>query len=643
MRNLNPLWRHLLLLGFCFGVLLAGNARAGQEQAAEPLLAWNRSDRYLPPDFDGFFPDDPAAAAQLDLLLAGQLKIDSVDARLDLVRRGLRRASGHRNRLLGALGNEFIWNRSPQHPRAIELLYHASASPDAELAESALYHGLTVVSDRTPNLVRTLMQQYQSLDPHQQQRIVWGMRTYGDRQQAQSLLRQLLDQHANLDEPTVCAALDVYQSVAGIAPPGLERFDVHGQWVVAFHRTDLSADHPRAAKILRDMLDHISLRNQQIQVLDFVTRVDEGHETAVVLLKGYKSRTVLTRFLADLVVCRLDFNELLSPRLLQRLRLREFARHLPGGLPDRARPAYTRPPVDAVYAHSSAAFVAPQFEAFYADDAQAGAELDAVYAARDKLTLSDRELLDLLRRGLRSSQTPNVHFGWIAGALGWPRDPLLTECFYQALDPQAPPRVRDAAIYHGFGLGNHKTRNVLQAMAQVYLTPPFDRTTNSNLRTRILWGVRDHEDDKHFLAMRFAEALRKHESLSDVAVQQADRAFRELTGESPPNAEDYAERGQYLILFRDAAAKSPAEVRDRLTPRVKGSPHVIATRFPESSEGVMGVVVVRGLAGQKWLIETLRPVPGVQILFADLLNQELIRQSDEAWVRELEELLPPDR
>ena len=605
----------------------------------EPPFAWNRTDGYAPPDFEAFFPDDPAAGRQLDLFLEGGLPLTDPADRLALIRRGLRHMTHHRTTLLGRVGNEFVWNQDPQDPRAIELLYHASASPDGGVAHYALYHGPTVVSGRTPNLVRMLMEQYHVFDREIQGRIAWGMRRYGDREHTRRLMENLLDDHERLPDATIAAAIDTYQAVFDEPPPDIERFAHVGTWVIAFHRNDLSAEHPRATRILRETLDHGEQRG--LRLVDFVTRVDGDHETAVALVQGLASRTDLVTDLSDRKHHHIDFNELLSPRLLQEWRLREFARHLPGGLPSHALPAYTRPPADGTYAHRADRFVAPDFARFFADDATAGAELDQVYAARESIDLTDRELLDLFRRGVRrSAHKPNVMFGWISGALGWPRDPLLTEIFYQALDPVAPPEFRKAGVYYGFGLGTSKTSNILEALFHVYMAPPFDRTTNRNHRSRILWGVRDHEDDKHTLATHFAAALRAHASLSDEALLQADAAYRELTGTAPANAAEYANRGLFLVMCQAPSSLSLAEAKEQITRRLGDSQHVVDTGFVDHDGRAGVLVLVRGTVGSDWLIEELQREPAMTIYFADLLTRELIEQADDDLLQGFEKHLP---
>ena len=46
------------------------------------------------------------------------------DEILDAVRYGLRRTREHRTSMLRWIGNKYIWGESPQHPYAIEIMYH---------------------------------------------------------------------------------------------------------------------------------------------------------------------------------------------------------------------------------------------------------------------------------------------------------------------------------------------------------------------------------------------------------------------------------------------------------------------------------------------------------------------------------------
>ncbi|HRV83066.1 MAG TPA: hypothetical protein P5218_16665, partial [Planctomycetota bacterium] len=61
---------------------------------------------YQPPNWEAFFPDDPAGGKALDQLFAARHSDRrSADQRLAIVRNGLRRTSAPRNRILEWVGN----------------------------------------------------------------------------------------------------------------------------------------------------------------------------------------------------------------------------------------------------------------------------------------------------------------------------------------------------------------------------------------------------------------------------------------------------------------------------------------------------------------------------------------------------------
>jgi len=632
-----------IVCGFLQANLVGQDERAGKEilYRIEPPFAWNRPDRYAPPNAEAFFPDDDEGGKELTLCVDGKQQWPAdIDERLALVRRGLRRMRGHKTLILGSLGNEFIWNKEPQDERAIELMYHASDLREPELAGSAFYHGPSVVSNRSPNLVRALMEQYQARGEQDQGRIAWGMKTYGDKDQTRRLLLEFLDGHETMDDSAVCAAIDTYQAVFDTMPPEMTRFDRVGKWVVAFHRTDLSATHPRAAQILREQTTRL-MRGREELLLDFVTRVDEGHETAVLLLQGVQARQDFVIRLNQYLFTKVDFKLLLSPRILREYRLREFARHLPHGLPDKCLPEYTRPGVDETFAFNAGTFVPPEFSAYFADDPEAGQQLDQVYDHHDQVTLKDRELLALFRRGVRrSTKTPNMLFGWISGSLGWPTDPLLKEIFYQATDARAPFAVRDAAVYYGYNLNSPKTRNMLEVLFQAYMSPPFDRTTNGNFRTRILWSIRDHEDDKYYLATRFAAALQNHAELSDDALRQADTAYRQLAGTEPPNGQEFDARIVNLVGFVARRMHSVEEAKKRVQERLGNPEYWLDAEFKQEQDDVQVLAVVRGHAAVQTMSEKLKVEPEWALQLVLPLTRELLEETGDKLPSRFEKHLP---
>lgn len=124
-------------------------------------LAWQQTDSYIPPDFEAFFPDDPKGGELLDVL-SSSLKRDDrpPDEILEIVRRGLRRTTKYRTLILGTIGNRFIWGKSPQHPKAIEIMYHAAEPSDQYgTRHYAVYFGLSVVEPpKPPAVLRALVE-----------------------------------------------------------------------------------------------------------------------------------------------------------------------------------------------------------------------------------------------------------------------------------------------------------------------------------------------------------------------------------------------------------------------------------------------------------------------------------------------------
>jgi hypothetical protein len=133
-------------------------------------LAWQRTDRYVPPDPNGFFPDDPQGGRKLDALFQADDKDRRSDAEiLSTVRQGFRRMTQDRRLLLVWIGNRYIWGRDPQNPEAVEIMYHAVPLEP----HYAVYFGLSVVHDKTANLLRTLAEV--CMQGEEVERIVWGV------------------------------------------------------------------------------------------------------------------------------------------------------------------------------------------------------------------------------------------------------------------------------------------------------------------------------------------------------------------------------------------------------------------------------------------------------------------------------------
>jgi hypothetical protein len=94
-------------------------------------------------------------------------------------------------------GNLFIWNQSPQHPRAIDLMYHAAGSTNGSIRYNAIYFGIATVRPMTEPILRTLVEiGMQTEDPNTLTRIAWGGAAHRDR------LLHLLEPHERSEDPS---------------------------------------------------------------------------------------------------------------------------------------------------------------------------------------------------------------------------------------------------------------------------------------------------------------------------------------------------------------------------------------------------------------------------------------------------------
>lgn len=158
----------------------------GASMEAAVTNAWQRTDKYAPPDFNGFFPDDSEGGQRLDAMAtSGQLERLPAEEMVPVVQRGLRAMRGRRLGVLRSLGNRFIWGQPDQNPAAIELMYHAAGCPPApgleEIAQNGVYFGLSVVKTKSPNVLRTLVDLcVSSNDPNILERVAWGIRSQMD-------------------------------------------------------------------------------------------------------------------------------------------------------------------------------------------------------------------------------------------------------------------------------------------------------------------------------------------------------------------------------------------------------------------------------------------------------------------------------
>ncbi len=173
--------------------------RGPQPRAQNELFApyaWRSREKYEPPDFYRFFPDDPAGGKTLDEFWTN----DNLARRppteiLRIVRQGLRRTTKDRADIVGTIGNTYIWNAASQNPDAIEIIYHAAdvRGPVGEFGDSApVYYGLSVIRPKPPAVLRASVELcMQTQNRSNWRRIAWG--AAAERDELLSYLKRYLE------------------------------------------------------------------------------------------------------------------------------------------------------------------------------------------------------------------------------------------------------------------------------------------------------------------------------------------------------------------------------------------------------------------------------------------------------------------
>lgn len=152
-----------------------------------------------PVDFEGYFEDSTSGGQSLEQLWNDRNRdLRDADEILAIVRKGLRRYRGPGN-ILRWIGNLFIWGKNPQNLKAVELMYHASGSPERNLYGDAIYFGLSVTNKKTPEILRAMATVAMKTDDYHNvtSRILWGCRN----QKAE--LIACLEPYLNSDDTSV--------------------------------------------------------------------------------------------------------------------------------------------------------------------------------------------------------------------------------------------------------------------------------------------------------------------------------------------------------------------------------------------------------------------------------------------------------
>lgn len=611
--------------------LEAGKAAAADRPAAvKEDHAWSRVDRYVPPDFEGFFAREDAAAVQaLDSFLSHEdlRKSQPIEYR-ETVRRALRSTPRDRSRVLAQFGNTFVWNQANQDPDAIELLYHAAGSP--ELRHAALYYGATVVRQTTPNLIRMLVE-LGHRDQEIRQRIPWGIRTYAKPDQALADLERLITHEPPLAEATVLAAVELYRALADRNPPHPERYRDLGWWVVQCqHREDRAAD-PEGAARLRNRIRELAVVDDALH--DWTVRVEGDLWQGWVLVRGLGRRDELLAQLtpsAGFTARALPFDD----QFLARYRGTEFAHHLTVS-PPALLPQYTPPAGDSRTAwNRTEGYQVPQFEQFFPDDPVAGMRLDELLTRESLADLTDQQVLEIFRKGLRRSRaTPNQLFGWLSRSLGLPTDPRQTEIFFQAADPAGPAAIRQAAVYFGL-TGSTLSPNVVALFHDILISENSATIEERETVSRIHWSLRFDTAARDELIHRLAMSLDRPELWhSPARLAALDAIYEQLAGKPHAARAAYADRVRFLVVLQVPEVSGRAAV-SRVIQRRFGA--IADLEFAVDGTAERNVwVIVPGYAGRDKLLAAAKASQGMRLVFVGAVAPETAAQFNTLIPQEL--------
>lgn len=601
--------------------------------------SWDRQDQFLLPDFEAYFPaNDEQAAKELNRFLNDhQLRTRQPAEFIEAVRKGLRSSKQYKSRILSVLGNQLIWGQDAQHPDAIELMYQACGSE--ETRHDAMYYGLTVLKEPSYNVIRLMLQWHELLGPEIQRRIPWGLKTYARPEDCQRWIEQALRQESELGESGTLAAIELYRQLTDRDPPEMERFSNLGRWVVCLEGIAWQAYADWTALEAGEYLEH-ELGLPRDQLKSFVTRHEEAARLGVALVSGLVHKDALLVRLGNHPSLKLRFVEPLNDRVFQTRRLSEFAPFWPHQV-QAAKPRYTTP-TPGTYAWNSETYVAPDFHAYFPDDPLAGEELDELLKLDDFSHLTDRDILAVTQKGLRRSQHPQRALSWLAAAIGWPSSSWQTEIYYQACDPRGPAAIRYAAVYHGLGNWQAKHSNVLRLFARILASEPFDRSQGHNTRGRILWSVRNDQEEAGRLAEFISAELAQHTQLPFEVLVELDGAYRQLANRLPDARPMYRQRGTFLVIFRAKRAKSEQEFQRRMREHFSDSPQWLAGVAHTRQKQLGGMAVVQGLEGVEWLVDQMSKSPDYTVDFASPFTRKAVPELPLGRFPEIESHLHED-
>ncbi len=279
-------------------------------------FVWQNTNKYIAPDFETYFPNNPEGGRKLDEIYEGKTDVVLSDQEiLDAVRQGLRRTKNHRTLILRWIGNKYIWGKNPQHPYAVEIMYQAAHPSDKYgTRHYAIYFGLSVLNKRTPSINQVLIENY--LADEDRGRIAWGLKRDPDaKSQIADLLLKKLEKYKELPEEEVVLAVEFYENITGKKPPQPERFADLGTYIIMFRPG--SQFKPSTKEELVERLNEIAPLNKSDKC---EAKIEKGELYGFVVVKAGRRGEIIQALgkSDDLTLIR---TELVTKKMAKRLRL----------------------------------------------------------------------------------------------------------------------------------------------------------------------------------------------------------------------------------------------------------------------------------------------------------------------------------
>jgi beta-lactamase regulating signal transducer with metallopeptidase domain len=315
-------------------------------------------------------------------------------------------------------------------------------------------------------------------------------------------------------------------------------------------------------------------------------------------------------------------------------------------------------------------YTAPNFEAFFPDDRQAGARLDGLFESRAIETLSDDAILSAVRSGLRHADRQRTSIlRWLGNRYIWgksPQNPQAIEIMYHAADFSGKGcdafGTRHFAVYFGLSVVQPKTPAILRTLADLCM-----KVDDPNDLGRAAWGVSSQKAEaieylKPYLASLDVATRAKAQVVEQLFAGRLD-AFKWATDKAVDEAKrDYtSELPRFKKILEEGTSKERYDllclvIQKRIL-RIMDDSYTEALEKCAQDEDDKVRKTLTAIVGEEWIWRQDKQRPKAIELLLRLTHDDArdvryaavyyglstVRNKDEKVVRRLLELAFEDR